>query len=58
MRAAIEELDMDQMGKKKKKMDDYDYEGPQQELFEKLKEAVEDVDVDTCEAILKEWEEN
>lgn len=58
MRAAIEELDMDQMGEVVSKMDDYDYEGPQQELFEKLKEAVEDVDVDTCEAILKEWEEN
>ena len=57
MRAAIEELDMDQMGEVISGMDLYDYDGWQRELYEKLKEAVEDVDVDTCESILREWEE-
>ncbi len=37
-------------------MDQYRYEGWQKEMFARLKEAVEEIDVDSCEAIMIEWE--
>jgi len=57
MRNAIEELDMDAMSDVISDMEPYGYEGWQQESFAELKDAVEDVDVDRCEEILKNWEE-
>jgi len=56
MRGALEELDMDKMEEVIREMGKYGYEGWQQELFDRLKTAVEDVDVDNCETILLEWE--
>ena len=57
MRDAMEELDMDAMGDVISDMDQYGYEGWQQESFAGLKDAIEEVDVDRCEEILKNWEE-
>lgn len=55
MEDALDNLDMDRMEEAIKKMGQYHYEGWQHEMFEKLKEAVEEVDVETCETILEEW---
>ncbi len=57
MRGAIDELDMDQMGEVIASMEAYTYPDRQKELFARLKEAVEDVDVDACEAVMQEWEQ-
>lgn len=57
MRAAIDELDMDQMEEVADAMKEYSYSGKQNELFRQLLEAVENIDVDTCEEIMVEWEE-
>lgn len=56
MRTAIDDLDMDFMEKIITKMDEYYYKGWQQETFQQLKDAVEEVDVDRCESILNDWE--
>ena len=55
MDGALDDLDMDRMEEAIKKMGQYHYEGWQQEMFEELKEAVEEVDVEHCEAILEKW---
>lgn len=55
MEDALDNLDMDRMEEAIKKMGQYHYDGWQHEMFEKLKEAVEEVDVETCETILEEW---
>lgn len=55
MEDALDDLDMDQMEEAIKKMGQYHYEGWQHEMFGKLKEAVEEIDVETCETILEEW---
>ena len=52
MRCAVEELDMDQMEAVIGEMGQYYYEGWQLDLFKRLKEAVDEVDVDSCEDIL------
>lgn len=57
LRAAMEELDMDQMSDVVSDMSQYGYQDWQQEIFDELKDAVEDVDVDRCEELLKDWEE-
>ena len=57
MRAAIDDLDMDQMEEVAGAMKEYSYSGKQGELFRQLLEAVENIDVDTCEEIMVEWEE-
>jgi len=36
-------------------MDKYAYEGSQGEIFEKLKNAVEDIDTEACAGIIAEW---
>lgn len=56
MRTAIDNLDMDRMEEVSAKLNGYSYDDTQQELFERLKEASDAMDVDTCEDILKEWE--
>lgn len=56
MRMALEDLDMDKMEEVVHEMNRYSYEGWQQELFTRLKDAVEEIDVDSCEFILQEWE--
>lgn len=56
MRKAVDNLDMDGMEEAIREMDGYRYEGWQKEMFARLKEAVEEVDVDNCEAIMAEWE--
>ena len=56
MRCAVEELDMDQMEAVIGEMGQYYYEGWQRDLFKRLKEAVDEVDVDSCEDIIQEWE--
>ena len=55
MRAAIADLDIDQIEAIMRKMDAYSYEGWRKELFSQLKEAAEVLDVDTCESILADW---
>ncbi|MCM1191491.1 MAG: PocR ligand-binding domain-containing protein [Butyrivibrio sp.] len=57
MRIAMDELDMDRMEEAAGAMKEYSYSGRQAELFERLLEAVENIDVDTCEEIMVEWEE-
>lgn len=57
MREALEDLNLDGMEKVIENMSRYCYEGWQEEMFERLKEAVDNVDVDDCEVILEEWEQ-
>lgn len=52
---AVDNLDMDMMEEVIAEMGRYRYAGWQQELFGQLKDAVEEVDVDGCEAIMKQW---
>lgn len=56
MREALDELDMGGMEDVIEEMNQYGYEGDQQEFFAQLREAVESVDVDRCETIMKDWE--
>ena len=56
LKDASENLDMDLMEETIKVLDAYHYEDWQKELFDKLKEAVEELDVDTCGEIIAEWE--
>ena len=58
MKDAVDNLDMDQMEEVIQQMGQYRYEDWQQGLFEQLKEASEEMDVDRCEAILRSWEEH
>lgn len=55
MMVAVDDLDMDGMEAVAAKMDEYSYEGVEAELFESLKEAVSNIDVDICEEIINEW---
>ena len=57
MSSAVVELDMDQMEEVIREMNQYHYEDVEHDLFEQLKDAVEEVDVDRCEQILKSWRE-
>ncbi len=56
MRSAMENLDMDQMDQVIQEMSKYRYGENEEELFEKLKEAVEELNVDACEDIMAKWE--
>ena len=56
MRTAIENLDMDLMEEVSAKLNSYSYDDTQQEIFSRLKEASDAMDVDTCESIIQEWE--
>ncbi len=55
MEGALDDLDMDRMEEAIGKMGQYHYEGWQHEMFDDLKEAVEEVDVELCETILEKW---
>ena len=55
MQEALENLDMDRMEEVISQMNQFSYEDWQQEMFENLKVAVEGIDVDSCEEILKVW---
>ena len=57
MKVAVDNLDMDQMEEVIREMGQYRYEGWQQGLFDQLREASEEMDVDRCEEILLSWEE-
>lgn len=56
MRMALEDLEMDRMEEVIHEMNRYHYEGWQKEMYTRLKDAVEEIDVDSCEIILQEWE--
>lgn len=56
MRDALENLDMDRMEEVAEEMRRYRYQDWETELLQKLYDAVEEMDVDTCEGILSEWE--
>ncbi len=53
--AAAEDLNLDEMEKIVGDMKNYAYPEEQQELFDRLKEAVEGMDTEESEEILKEW---
>lgn len=55
MEEAMENLDMDAMEKVIQDMGQYSYDDAQQKVFEKLQNAVEDIDTEKCEEILTEW---
>lgn len=55
MEDAMENLDMDAMEKVIQDMSQYSYNGAQREVFDKLQNAVEDIDTEKCEEILAEW---
>ena len=55
LRAAAEDLDMDQMEEVTKEMNGYFYPEEQQELFTRLKDAILAWDTEECESILQEW---
>lgn len=57
MEAALDDLDMDRMEEVINEMSRYHYEGWQHGLFAELKDAVEEIDVELCETILKGWKE-
>ncbi|MDE6673458.1 MAG: Hpt domain-containing protein, partial [Acetatifactor sp.] len=56
MRDALENLDMDIMEETIQSMNQYSYGSVQDEFFEKLKNAVDDMDTERCEEILNTWE--
>ncbi|MBQ6806606.1 MAG: PocR ligand-binding domain-containing protein [Lachnospiraceae bacterium] len=56
LRLAMDDLDMDAMECVMEEMNQYYYVEGQQELFEKLKEAVANIDVENCEFLLQKWE--
>ncbi len=56
MRIALDDLDMNGMEDACNKIGGYFFEAKQAELYDKLKEAVENIDVELCDVILGEWE--
>lgn len=55
MEEAMENLDMDAMEQTVRDMSQYSYGDAQRSIFEKLKNAVEDIDTERCEEIIAEW---
>lgn len=55
---ALDNLDFDCMEQIVGKMEQFHYEGWQEELFGQLKNAVDEIDVDTCGEIIEHWESN
>ena len=51
----MENLDMDAMEQTVRDMSQYSYGDAQRSIFEKLKNAVEDIDTERCEEIIAEW---
>ena len=56
MRDALENLDLDTMEEAIQSMNQYSYGSVQDEFFEELKNAVDDMDTEKCEEILDTWE--
>lgn len=56
LREAFENLDMDQMEEVVEQMKKFSYAGEQQELFRQLCGAVDELDTDASEDIIKMWE--
>ncbi len=56
MKLADDNLDMDLMQETISQMEHYRYKDWESELFERLKNAVEDIDPDACETIINDWE--
>ena len=52
----MDELDFDKMEKVIGAMEQYSFDGEYKQFFERLKNAVEDIDTEKCEKILEEWE--
>ncbi|WP_026835888.1 PocR ligand-binding domain-containing protein [Eubacterium xylanophilum] len=57
MRSAIENLDPDQMDSVIEEMAGYKYPEEQEDMFEYLKDAVNSLDMETCEQVIISWEE-
>lgn len=58
MQDALDNLDIDAMESVIHAMDQYRYEGWQKELFDQLKNSVDEIDVDTCGEIIGYWGES
>lgn len=56
MREVMEELDSDGMEEVLLELEEYSFEGEQEECHTKLRESVEDIDTEACEEILVRWE--
>lgn len=46
---------MDAMEKVVKDMEQYSYNSAEKDIFDKLKNAVEDIDTEQCEEIIVQW---
>ncbi len=55
MQLALDDLDMDGMEEVCTELGGYAFASRQAELYEQLKEAVENIDVEQCDVILDEW---
>ena len=54
---ALEELEFDAVEEALEVMKGFDFDDVSQEYFDSLKDAADDMDVDTCEEIITEWKE-
>lgn len=55
MLEAVDNLDMDEMERISREMNQYPYEAAQQELMDQLLEAADNIDVDCCEETIQKW---
>ena len=55
MLMAMDDLDMDAMNAVVARMKEYRYDDKQKGMFEQLREAVEDLDIDRCEDVIEAW---
>ena len=55
LETALDNLELDAMEQAVEQLKGYRYPTEQQGYFERMKEAVSDIDVDACEEILAEW---
>jgi signal transduction histidine kinase/CheY-like chemotaxis protein/HPt (histidine-containing phosphotransfer) domain-containing protein len=55
MTNAINDLDMDKLDECVSKLDNYHFEGDNEELYKRLKDAVGDMDPDACDEIINSW---
>ena len=57
LKEAMDNLDMDAMEEVILQMSKYSYAGEQKECFDKLRNAVADIDTEKCEEIMMDWVE-
>ena len=57
LREALDALDLDKMEAVMTKMEEYQYTEEQQQMYQQLKDAVEEIDSEICEEILQVWEQ-